>query len=281
MCGIVAYTGTESAMSILLDGLRLVEYRGYDSAGVAVINKGGLEVIKKQGKIANLVAIAKDKHPSATCGIGHTRWATHGVPNDTNAHPQDGCTEHSGACKTRVCLVHNGTIENHSTLRAALAERGHRLTSETDTELLAHLIGESYKGDPLQAIMNGLRNVEGAYALAILFAEHPDTVYFAKRGGPLNIGIGDHGRFLASDISSFRQYTDKVITLRDGQIGCITPDGQIAQSMDGEAVTPNVETITWKLEEIQKDGYPFFMENAYFLVDGLLQFCSWVQWLVP
>ncbi len=271
MCGIVGYTGEMPVMPILLQGLRHVEYRGYDSAGVAILQDGRINVLKKQGKIANLEGIASGEFPDATCGIGHTRWATHGVPNDTNAHPLDGCTDLRHACKTRVTLVHNGTLENHHAIRAMLIESGHVFTSQTDTELLAHMIGEAYAGDPVRALAGALRNVEGAYALAILFGEHPGVVFFAKKGGPLHIGVRQDGRYLASDISSFRQYTDEVISLRDGQIGFITGTEQHIESLDGVPVEPKVETVTWKLEEIQKGGHPYFMEKEILTQDSSLR----------
>ena len=184
MCGIVGYIGPREAAGLLIDGLRRLEYRGYDSAGIAVINGRGLEIVKTAGKLAALEIQLKERTPSGTVGIGHTRWATHGAPTSTNAHPH---TDQSG----KIAVIHNGIIENSGALRKALEQRGHRFKSETDTEVLAHLIGELYNGSLEEAVAAALRDVDGAYGIAVIAEDDPGVIVAARKGSPLLVGVGE------------------------------------------------------------------------------------------
>ena len=253
MCGIVGYTGPREAGPILLDGLARLEYRGYDSAGIALVTpEGELFVEKRAGKLANLRTALADRTPAAGVGLAHTRWATHGRPNDLNAHPHVDC---SG----RITVIHNGIIENFRELRDGLEERGHRLRSETDTEAIAHLVEEEYRGDIADAVRRALRRVEGAYAIAVLHRDEPDRLVGARLNVPLIVGIGDGENFLASDVAAVLAHTDRVIYLEEGDIADLRPGGVALSAIDGTLRVRPVHTIDWSVEAAEKGGYPHFM----------------------
>ena len=219
MCGIIGYVGGRSAVPLLLNGLKRLEYRGYDSAGVALFEEGGVRVIKKQGKIAVLEGLLNNGETyTSTVGIGHTRWATHGAPNDVNAHPHL-----SGSGK--LALIHNGIIENYAELKKTLQDKGYEFTSETDTEVLANLIEEFFEGDLQEAVIRALRRVEGTYGIAVLHIEQPDRIVVARKGSPLVVGIGDGEYLVASDLAAIVEHTRDVIFLEDGEVGCISREG--------------------------------------------------------
>jgi glucosamine--fructose-6-phosphate aminotransferase (isomerizing) len=253
MCGIVGYVGSRDATSILIGGLRRLEYRGYDSAGVAVSNGHGARVVRCRGKLAALEKLLEQDRPTGSIGIGHTRWATHGRPSDENAHPHK-----SGP----VSVVHNGIIENHVELRQRLQAAGRTFTSETDTEIVAHLIDESLAagaGSLLEATRRALRQVEGAYALVVLSDLHPDEVVAAKTASPLVVGIGNGEMFLASDAPAILEYTREVMFLEDGDIAQLTRQGVAISDLAGRPLDRKSKTITWSVAEAEKAGYPHFM----------------------
>lgn len=258
MCGIVGYVGPKRAVPILFQGIKEVAYRGYDSAGIALHDGSDIVIVKQMGKVEPFKErLEREKmfeHPS-TCGIAHTRWATHGAPNDINAHP------HSSADK-KVVVVHNGVIENYLDLKKALKLDGHVFTSDTDTEVLAHLIGEYANGDPLEAVRTALLKVEGTYGIAVMFHDHPGQVVFAKNGSPVVIGINDDEKeyIIASDAVSIVGHVDKQIIIEDGQIGIISMDkGCQIFDLNKIAISPKVEAITMKVEEIRKGNFAHFM----------------------
>ena len=255
MCGIVAYIGRQDAYPILINGLKRLEYRGYDSAGIALLN-GKLNVYKKKGKVNDLVDFAKDKNLTGFTGIGHTRWATHGKPDDTNAHPHvsgDG----------RLTLVHNGIIENYALLKEALKKEGHVFHTQTDTEVLVHLIEETQKRDNVpieEAVREALINVVGAYAIVVIDKNDPDKLVAARKGSPLVIGIGDNGFFLASDGTPIVEHTKKVIYLDDEQIAMVNRNGDYEiRTIDNEIHTPFIDELTMEIERMEKGGYDYFM----------------------
>jgi glucosamine--fructose-6-phosphate aminotransferase (isomerizing) len=253
MCGIVGYTGPREAGPILIEGLARLEYRGYDSAGIALVDDGGeLFVEKKAGKLANLRAAIADRTPHAAIGLAHTRWATHGRPNDLNAHPHQDCTGD-------VTVIHNGIIENFRELRDGLEARGHRLTSETDTEALAHLIEESYQGDLADAVRSALRTVEGAYAIAVMHRGEGDRLVGARKDVPLVVGLADGESFLASDVAAILAHTDRVVFLEEGDVADLRPSGVTITDVGGATQERAVTTIDWTPEAAEKGGYEHFM----------------------
>lgn len=255
MCGIVAYLGNQEAYPIIIEGLKRLEYRGYDSAGVALLN-GNLNVYKKKGKVSDLEVFTEGKDKSSKIGIGHTRWATHGEPNDINAHPH---RSNSG----RVAIVHNGIIENHATLRKALMELGHEFTSDTDTEVLAHLMEEyliGYKLNLKEAVQRALTKVVGAFAIVVLDKENPDMMVGARRSSPLVVGVGDDEFFIASDATPIVKYTNKVIYLKDDEIVTINrKDGFRVTNVEDDDLDVDIKEIDLKIEELEKGGYDHFM----------------------
>ncbi len=261
MCGIVAYLGEKQAYPILLEGLKRLEYRGYDSAGVALMN-GELTVIKKQGKVSELESYASNKFDNLnyTMGMAHTRWATHGVPNDTNAHPHL-----SG--DNKLAIIHNGIIENYASIKEALLDRGHSFKSETDTEVLAHFIQEIKTQENLsleEAVRQALTKVIGAYAIVVVDQDEPDKVVGARMSSPLVLGIGDDEYFLASDASPIVKYTNKVIYLEDGDVVTITKEGYQIRNLENKVQTPKVSELDLKIDEIEKGGYAHYMLKEIF-----------------
>jgi glutamine---fructose-6-phosphate transaminase (isomerizing) len=253
MCGIVGYTGPREAGPILMEGLRRLEYRGYDSAGIALVDdQGELFVEKRAGKLSNLRTAIAERTPHAAVGLAHTRWATHGRPNDVNAHPQVDCTG-------RITVIHNGIIENFQELRDGLQARGHTLLSETDTEAIAHLIEEAYDGDIAEAARIALRQLEGAYALAIMHRDENDRIVGARKDVPLVVGLGEGESFLASDVSAILAHTRRVIFLEEGDVADVRPGDVRITDVAGRRMERVAETIEWTAEAAEKGGYEHFM----------------------
>ena len=251
MCGIVGYAGKRSAQDVLLDGLEKLEYRGYDSAGVALAQEGGIRVVKSKGRLDALrQKLAVQALAESSCGIGHTRWATHGEPSDVNSHP------HS---TPRVSIVHNGIIENYGALKERLAARGYTFESETDTEVLVKLIDSCYHGEPLQALHEALGMVRGSYALAVLFKDFPDTIFAVKKESPLIVGWGEGENFVASDIPALLKYTRDYSVLEEGDLAVVTAQGIRFYNAFGEPVERQRLTADWDQEAAEKGGYPHFM----------------------
>lgn len=251
MCGIVGYAGKRSAQDVLLDGLEKLEYRGYDSAGVALAQEGGIRVVKSKGRLDALrQKLAVQALAESSCGIGHTRWATHGEPSDVNSHP------HS---TPRVSIVHNGIIENYGALKERLAARGYTFESETDTEVLVKLIDSCYHGEPLQALHEALGMVRGSYALAVLFKDFPDTIFAVKKESPLIVGWGEGENFVASDIPALLKYTRDYSVLEEGDLAVVTAQGIQFYNAFGEPVERQRLTADWDQEAAEKGGYPHFM----------------------
>jgi len=254
MCGIVGYVGHRECLPILIEGLKRLEYRGYDSAGVAVHKDGQLQVVKAAGKIRQLEARLQQQPVTGRFGMGHTRWATHGEPNDVNAHP------HTDEAKT-VALVHNGIIENFATLKAALIAEGHAFTTDTDTEVLAHLIEKYLKrGLKLErAVGAALRDVEGTYGIVVMCSSEPGVMVGARNGSPMVLGIADGEYYLASDVAAIVEHTRQVIYLDDGEMGVLTPDGFHTATIAHKPVEKEVHDVDWDLSQIEKGGYDHFM----------------------
>ena len=253
MCGIVGYTGPREAGPILIEGLKRLEYRGYDSAGIALVDDAGdLFVEKRAGKLSNLQTAIADRTPHAAIGLAHTRWATHGRPNDLNAHPHQDCTG-------EITVIHNGIIENFRELRDELEARGHRLTSETDTEAIAHLVEEAYEGDLADAVRAALRRLEGAYALVVMHRGETNRLIGARQDVPLVVGVADGESFLASDVAAILAHTDRVIFLHEGDVADIRPEGVTITDVDGNPLEREIDTIDWTPEAAEKGGYDHFM----------------------
>ena len=257
MCGIVGYVGTKSAIPIIAEGLKRLEYRGYDSAGIAVSRDSALHAIKEVGKLRVLTSLLEKDPPAGTTGIGHTRWATHGEPSRVNAHPHHDCTG-------SLMLVHNGIIENYLELRQELIDKGHKFVSETDTEVVAHLIEENYSGDLLQAMLGAMRRLKGAYALAALAAQEPHTIVAARCGSPLVVGLGESYNLVASDPSAILAHTRRIVYLDDNQAVKLQPDGVITCDIGGAEFAPDVKEITLSLADIEKGEHPHFMIKEIF-----------------
>ncbi len=266
MCGIVGYLGQKESLPILVNGLRRLEYRGYDSAGVAILDKGIIKKVKSVGKIDNLAeklsalngcaSGGKDNKMSGTAGIAHTRWATHGGVTEENAHPHTDC---SG----KIVLAHNGIIENYRELKIELGET-HKYTSQTDSEVLAHLIEHYYKGDLRQAVQSALRRVRGTYGLVVMHADHPDMIIAARLGSPLVVGVGDGEFFIGSDATPMLAYTKKVVFLEDGEIAEITLAGMQTFNLRNQNVIKKVEEIDWDEAQAELQGFPHFMLKEIF-----------------
>ena len=253
MCGIVGYTGPREAGPLLIEGLKRLEYRGYDSAGIALVDEAGdLFVEKRAGKLANLQTAIADRTPHAAIGLAHTRWATHGRPNDLNAHPHQDCTG-------EITVIHNGIIENFRELRDGLEARGHQLTSETDTEAIAHLIEEAYEGDLADAVRAALRRVDGAYALVVMHRGEGDRLVGARQDVPLLVGLAEGESFLASDVGAILAHTDQIVFLEEGDVADLRPWGVTITNVAGEPRDRPVTTIDWSPEAAEKGGYEHFM----------------------
>lgn len=272
MCGIVGYTGFSQAKNVLIDGLKRLEYRGYDSAGIALERQSAsameLDVHRRVGKVAGLESELEHVDTASTCGIGHTRWATHGRPSVANAHPHT-------SCDGRIAVVHNGIIENFAELREELERRGHRFTSDTDTEVFAHLIEEAYEGRPadpatgepaqpgshdlMAAVREATTHVVGAYGLAALCADEPGVIAVARKDSPIIIGRGEDGSYVASDVIAVIDATRDVVVLEDGQFARLTPEGIAYTDAGGAAIEPAITHIDWDIDMAEKGGYPDFM----------------------
>lgn len=255
MCGIVGYIGGKSASPILLDGLKKLEYRGYDSAGIAVFENNSVEICKTKGRIADLEKKLESEGEFSGCvGIGHTRWATHGAPDDINAHPHKGGNG-------RITLVHNGIIENYIELKIMLEQKGYKFVSQTDTEVLAHLFDFFYNGDSLEAMSKVMKMVRGSYATAVLIEDRPDEIIAARKDSPLIVGIGENENFLASDIPAVLKYTRDCYLLDDNQIALLTKDTIKLYDINLNEVHKDVYHVTWDVEAAEKGGYDHFMKK--------------------
>jgi glutamine---fructose-6-phosphate transaminase (isomerizing) len=252
MCGIVGYVGEKQALPILIEGLKRLEYRGYDSAGIVLFEKGALTAEKAAGKINHLEELLRGKKYNSTQGIAHTRWATHGEPTDLNAHPHFDC-------KNNIALVHNGIIENYRSLKALLERQGHRILTDTDTEILVHLIEQYYEGDLTEAVRSALTQVEGTYGIAVISAGEPGKIVAARQGSPLVLGNGDGENFIASDVSAILSHTKRAVYLNEGEIVTVTADKFVITTIDKVHRAPKVEEIDWTLEMIEKGGFDHFM----------------------
>ena len=258
MCGIVGYIGSKTATPLLIEGLKRLEYRGYDSAGIATMNGAGLESRKAKGKISMLEAVVEGSPVHGTVGIAHTRWATHGVPNECNAHPHHDCTG-------TIAVVHNGIIENYGALRQMLIQQGHKFESETDTEVLAHLIEAAMDEDPLEdAVIDALHLVEGTYGIAVISSKDPDKIVAARKGSPLLLGLGENEFYVASDVAAILQHTRQVVYLDDGEMGVLTRNGYEVLDLNARRVRKGVSRIDWDLDQIEKGGFDHFMLKEIF-----------------
>src|SRR5438094_665487 len=258
MCGIIGYLGGREATPILMESLKRLEYRGYDSAGVAVLQlpKAGqairTSVTKSEAKVDTLIEKLQSNMPTGKLGIGHTRWATHGKPTHTNAHPHTDC-------KGKIFVVHNGIIENFAELKAELEAEGHEFPSETDTEVVPHLIEKYYKGDFLAAVRAALKRIHGAYALAMFSSDDPELLVGARLNAPLVVGLGDDEYYVASDITAIIPYTKRVLVLGEGEVAAVTPLGAEVSTLDGVTVKPKIVHVDWDVTQAQKGGFAHFM----------------------
>src|SRR5262245_18635490 len=252
MCGIVGYVGARDAVQVVIEGLRRLEYRGYDSAGVAVVEDGHLERRRAAGKLENLSKGLAEAPLRGAFGLGHTRWATHGRPSEENAHPHEDC-------HGRVVVVHNGIIENFLQLKSRLQSDGHRFVTQTDTEVVAHLVESLYRGSLEAAVREAMRQIDGVYALVLLHKDEPQTLVAARRGPPLVVGMGDGERFLASDVAALLPWTRDFLFLDDGELVTVTPHEARIVSVDGAAVERASQRIAWDPVQAEKGGYRHFM----------------------
>jgi glucosamine--fructose-6-phosphate aminotransferase (isomerizing) len=257
MCGIIGYVGERLAAPILLAGLKRMEYRGYDSSGMALMEPAGLLFEKSAGKISRLENVLADREFVSKIGIAHTRWATHGEPTDLNAHPHLDC-------KGKIALVHNGIIENYASLRELLKSRGHMFRTDTDTEILCHLVEEYYDGDLVKAVQLALRQVDGTYGIAVMSKDSPGEIVAARLGSPLVVGRGNKENFVASDVSAILQHTNQVVYLEDGEMAVIRQDGFEVTTIENVKVTPQIKEVEWTLEQIEKGGFAHFMLKEIF-----------------
>jgi len=252
MCGIVGYVGPKPVLPILMAGLKRLEYRGYDSSGVALLHNHSLIVTKTPGKIVQLEKLVDGQDFESSCGIGHTRWATHGAPTQLNAHPHTDTPE-------EIALVHNGIIENFRTLKEFLERQGFRMKTETDTEVLVHLIRFNYNGDFTEAVRRALLQIEGTYGIAVVSSKDPNKIVAARMGSPLVIGHGENENFVASDVAAMLDHTKQVVYLEDGEIATVTPEEYKITTIENEKIAPQIQEVTWTLDQIEKGGYEHFM----------------------
>ncbi|MFC2150529.1 glutamine--fructose-6-phosphate transaminase (isomerizing) [Calditrichota bacterium] len=257
MCGIIGYIGRRKVIPVLLNGLKRMEYRGYDSAGIALLENGHINITKHDGKIAGLNNLLEDREYNGSIGIGHTRWATHGEPNVLNAHPHLDTTG-------KIAIIHNGIIENYMSLKTELTKKGHIFVTDTDSEVLANLISEFYEGDIEQAVRLALQNVKGAYGLVVMSYDEPDKLIAARLGSPLVLGLGEAENLIASDLAAVIDYTRNVIFLDDGEMAVVTKDQVVNTRLDSEIVHKKVEQISFDIEEIEKNRFPHFMLKEIF-----------------
>jgi len=257
MCGIIGYIGSKEAVPILLDGLKKLEYRGYDSAGITALKDNKIKIVKCKGRVAKLEKLLEKGAPKGNIGLGHTRWATHGKPNNINAHPHDGCN-------SEIVVVHNGIIENYMSLRERLISEGHNFISETDTEVLPHLIESNYLNDLTLAVKESTKEIEGSYAIGVISTRDPGKIVASRCGSPLIIGIGEGEMFLASDIPALLSYTNRVIFLEEKEIATITKDGVEIINSEGKILHKEVVNIDWNEEMTEKSGYKHFMLKEIF-----------------
>ncbi|OGS23090.1 MAG: glutamine--fructose-6-phosphate aminotransferase [Elusimicrobia bacterium RIFOXYA2_FULL_39_19] len=257
MCGIVGYIGNKFVDSVLVVGLERLEYRGYDSAGIATISSGELFVCKKKGKLKALNDCLKEAGLGGNIGIGHTRWATHGEPSEINAHPHTDC-------KNEIAVVHNGIIENYQTLKEDLVARGHFFKSETDTEVIPHLIEENISEGLETAVRKAVAKIKGSFSICVISESEPDKIITAKFGSPLVIGLGKNENFIASDVTAILPHTKQVIVLNDGEIGIVSEEKITVTTPWGDTINKEVETVSWKAEDIEKGNYQFFMQKEIF-----------------
>jgi glucosamine--fructose-6-phosphate aminotransferase (isomerizing) len=266
MCGIVGYIGDRGATPLLLDGLKRLEYRGYDSAGVAILNGHGVETKKTAGKISRLEAALASSPLEGNLGIAHTRWATHGPPTECNAHPHVDC-------KGNIAVVHNGIIENSTALKAHLVERGHKFVSDTDTEVLAHLIEEAFDGNLEDAVIEALWQVEGTYGIAVVSSQDSNKIVAARKGSPLLIGLGDGEYYIASDASAILAQTREVVYLDDGDLAVLTRDGYKVIDLRARELDRKVHKIEWDLHQIERGGFAHFMLKEIFEQPETIENC--------
>jgi len=252
MCGIVGYTGKRNAARILVEGLKRLEYRGYDSAGIAVAGAKGITCVKSVGRIAGLEERLNDEHLDGFAGIAHTRWATHGAPSEVNAHPHVDCTG-------TIYVVHNGIIENCDALRGQLKREGHTFVSETDTEVIVHLIEKYYEGDIAAAVRSALKKVIGTYGIAVLCAREPQTIVAARNGSPIVVGVGESEYFVASDVSALVEHTKQIVYLDDNEIAVLQPEGLASHTIDNVPTTKSITKVDWDVSTIGLEGYDSFM----------------------
>jgi len=269
MCGIIGYVGEKDVLPLLIEGLKRLEYRGYDSAGVAVIRNGAVSVRKSAGRISVLEQAINETGPDSlegTCGIAHTRWATHGAPNDLNAHP------HFNA-DTTIAVVHNGIIENYRSLRKFLEQKGFKFYTETDTEVIAHLLSLNYRGDLETAMRIALQDVQGTYGIVAVAASEPDVMVAARNGSPLILGIGKGEYIIASDAAAILKHTSQVIYLEDNEIVRVDLNGFRTTTLDALPVTKDIQEVEWTLDQIELDGHDYFMEKEIFEQPQALETC--------
>ena len=266
MCGIIGYIGSRGATPLLLEGLKRMEYRGYDSAGVAVMNGSGVETRKAAGKISRLEAALNASPVAGDLGIGHTRWATHGAPNECNAHPHIDC-------KGNIAVVHNGIIENSGTLKKELIAHGHTFVSETDTEVIAHLIEEAFDGNLEDAVIEALWQIEGTYGIAVVSSKDRNKIVAARKGSPLLIGLGDGEYYVASDVSAILAQTREVVYLDDGDVAVLTRDGYTVLNQRAQQLERRVSKIDWDLDQIERGGFDHFMLKEIFEQPATVENC--------
>ncbi len=251
MCGIVGYIGMQDVTDVLIDGLQHLEYRGYDSAGIAVFEEGEIRVVKSRGRLTDLIQkMEQEGKPSGTCGIGHTRWATHGEPSDVNSHPHGN---------ESISIVHNGIIENYMAVKAFLEEKGYVFESQTDTETIAKLLDYYYTGDPLKAIRSVLAKIHGSYALGIVFRDFPEKIFATRKDSPLIVGVGKGENFIASDVPAILKYTRDYYLLEQDEIAELTADSVTITDINGDILSKELMTADWDMEAAEKGGYPHFM----------------------
>jgi glucosamine--fructose-6-phosphate aminotransferase (isomerizing) len=252
MCGIIGYVGKENAVPIIMDGLKKLEYRGYDSAGIAIYGENGFNLVKQKGRLSVLEERLADSPLEGRMGIGHTRWATHGEPSDINSHPHVGS-------QNKIAVVHNGIIENYKQLKERLEHRGVNFVSQTDSEVIAQLAEHYYDGDLMDAVIHVSNTVEGSYALGVMCVDEPDTLIAIKKDNPLIIGVAGHGHFIASDVPAVLKHTNKVYYLNDKEIAVLKEGSVQFFNLDKEPLQKRIETVTWSLDSAEKGGYPHFM----------------------